>query len=379
MINNSTTKRTSWVVTAFYLLIVFEFFYMASPFALYFYSVYKPELELLNSFPALSWLTNFFLPHIAEETKSPLINMLSIIGGFFIAVGMISFIICASQVYYNKLFKKGVVTKGIYKFIRHPQYTGFVLSSFGMLLIWPRFLILITFITILFIYYILAKIEESECELKFGESYTAYKNRTYMFFPVRIPSLTPQNFKAKGYYKTLIYTVSLLLTTSLSILFANGIRHISVDTLYATYQGNTVNLSITQNDNYQINDLINIALNNSTVDSLIKPYSDQQSTYLINYILPVGIYNISEIPMSIPNDLERNSINQNHSPNIIKIIFTKAIVNSSIKISGKEILLHAKSTQPIVEVWINRLKREVTNIIYPSSNIRYLNIPVPVF
>jgi len=189
MRTNKATKRTSWVITAFYLLIVFEFFYMASPFAVYFYSVYKPELKILNHFPAISWLTNFFMPHIAEETKSPIINMLGWVGGVLFASGLLTFIICAVQVYYNKLFKNGAVTGGLYKFIRHPQYTGFIISGLGMLLIWPRFLILITFITILFIYYFLAKIEEKECEMKFGKSYTDYMNSTFMFLPFRISFL----------------------------------------------------------------------------------------------------------------------------------------------------------------------------------------------
>ena len=44
-----SARRTFWAVSAFYLLIAFEFFYMATPFALYFYSVYGPGLNISTS------------------------------------------------------------------------------------------------------------------------------------------------------------------------------------------------------------------------------------------------------------------------------------------------------------------------------------------
>ena len=53
-----TTKHTFWAITAFYLLIAFDFFDMASPFALYFYSVYGPGLNFVNSSPTLAWLSS---------------------------------------------------------------------------------------------------------------------------------------------------------------------------------------------------------------------------------------------------------------------------------------------------------------------------------
>ena len=59
-IQNRAIKRSFWGALAFYLLIAFEFFYMAGPFAAYFYSVYAPALNFFNRSPALSWLSSFF-------------------------------------------------------------------------------------------------------------------------------------------------------------------------------------------------------------------------------------------------------------------------------------------------------------------------------
>lgn len=375
-----TTKRTSGIITVFYLLIVFEFIYMASPFALYFYSVYKPGLSVLNHFPGISWLTGFFLPHIVEETKSPIINMLGLVGGLFFGLGLLMFVICAIQVYYNKLFRKGAVTGGLYKIIRHPQYTGFALSGFGMLLIWPRFLILITFVTILFVYYFLARIEEKECETKYGDSYTAYKRSTYMFLPFRIPFLSIISLgKPAKQYKTLIFITSYLSAIIISVLLANGIRKFSIGTLYTTYQEKTVNLSITKLSDYQIDDLLRIAMSNQKVDSLIKPLIGQPDLYFLNYILPSDIYYISEIPMHIPDSMNCSYGQLYQEENIYKVIIAKAIPGSKKQLKAKEILLFTRFTEAIAEVWIDMNSGNIARVLLPATKKRYENIPVPIF
>ena len=68
----TTLKKSSyWAVIAVYMLITFEFFYMASPFALYFYSLYRPGLTFLEKIPAIAWITGFFLPHRTPDRHRP--------------------------------------------------------------------------------------------------------------------------------------------------------------------------------------------------------------------------------------------------------------------------------------------------------------------
>lgn len=378
--SGKTVKRTTWAVTIFYLLIAFEFFYMASPFAIYFYSVYKPGLEFFNKFPILSWVTQFFLPHIAEDTKSPVINNIGIAGGIILGTGLIIFIICAAQVYYNKIMKKGIVTGGLYKIIRHPQYTGFALISFGMLLIWPRYLVLITFITILFVYYFLAKIEERECEHKFGQSYIDYKNKTSMFIPFGFSFF--RNLVGISLGKTqriLAYVVFYLISITLSVLIANAIRSLSVDTLYATFNDQNVCLSINKNDTAQINKIMKTAFSNQKVDSTMKTVSKQKDFRFINYILPAAMYRTSEIPMNRAHNENCNFFGRASDLNKIKIIFTKANLNTERKVSGKKILLHTQSTTPLIEVWIDISEGKVLKTFDPPKVQQYKNIPVPVF
>jgi hypothetical protein len=103
---SQTAKRTFWAVFAFYFLIAFEFLYMASPFAVYFYSVYQPGLSFLNHIPGISWLGSFFLPDIVVETKSPLLDAHNVIGAILALTGFLAFCICAAQVYYTNWLAK---------------------------------------------------------------------------------------------------------------------------------------------------------------------------------------------------------------------------------------------------------------------------------
>jgi protein-S-isoprenylcysteine O-methyltransferase Ste14 len=76
-----------------------------------------------------------------------------------------------------------LVTGGLYGYIRHPQYTGFLLITLGMLVEWATIPLLIMWPIMVAIYYHLARKEESDMEKEFGPAYGAYRQRTGMFLP----------------------------------------------------------------------------------------------------------------------------------------------------------------------------------------------------
>ena len=92
---------------------------------------------------------------------------------------------------WRKIYKseKGLVTDGLYRYVRHPQYLGLMLITTGMLIQWPTILTVIMWPILLFAYWHLAKVEEKEMESKFGQSYINYRREIGMFLP---------NFKALG-------------------------------------------------------------------------------------------------------------------------------------------------------------------------------------
>jgi protein-S-isoprenylcysteine O-methyltransferase Ste14 len=86
--------------------------------------------------------------------------------------------------YWSKAAGEGqLVTHGIYAYIRHPQYTGFLLITLGMLLDWATLPLLIMWPMLVILYYHLARREEADMAQEFGAPYEAYRRRTSMFLP----------------------------------------------------------------------------------------------------------------------------------------------------------------------------------------------------
>lgn len=77
-----------------------------------------------------------------------------------------------------------MVTDGIYRFMRHPQYTGILLVTAAILILWPTIATIIMWPVLVLTYYRLARREERWARETFGEAYCTYATRTPMFLPV---------------------------------------------------------------------------------------------------------------------------------------------------------------------------------------------------
>ncbi|MFQ6115110.1 MAG: methyltransferase family protein [bacterium] len=76
-----------------------------------------------------------------------------------------------------------LVTTGLYRFIRHPQYTGIFLFTFGWILHWPSVITLVLWPILVAAYVWLARHEEKAVIEEFGDAYRQYARRTPRFFP----------------------------------------------------------------------------------------------------------------------------------------------------------------------------------------------------
>lgn len=76
-----------------------------------------------------------------------------------------------------------LVTSGIYSKIRHPQYLGMFIFSFGLLIQWTTLLGLIMFPILTYAYYRLALKEERAVAAEFGQKYYKYASAVPRFFP----------------------------------------------------------------------------------------------------------------------------------------------------------------------------------------------------
>jgi len=159
-----------------YFLITLEMIFMVTPFALYYYSAYAPFLSGASSVPGLAWLPAFFLPHLSTD-------IVPSVGGLILLVGIGGFLIGAWQIYYAKFRKRGVVASGLYKRVRHPQYFFLGVAGLGLLIVWPRFILLLIYVNMLWFYYLLARSEEEQMRSRHGDVYLESVRGAPMFIP----------------------------------------------------------------------------------------------------------------------------------------------------------------------------------------------------
>ncbi len=76
-----------------------------------------------------------------------------------------------------------LVTRGAYKYIRHPIYCSFILGGVGAFLKDPSLPGIIILLLIFSFTFATAKVEENENIERFGETYRAYMEQTKMFIP----------------------------------------------------------------------------------------------------------------------------------------------------------------------------------------------------
>ena len=112
------------------------------------------------------------------------------LGLFFILAGLLLRWIAIFQL--RKYFTVNVsiredhqlIQKGLYRYLRHPSYSGSMLSFLGLALVfnnWITFLII--FFPILFAFLYRISVEEAELLISFGENYLAYAHRTKKLIP----------------------------------------------------------------------------------------------------------------------------------------------------------------------------------------------------
>ncbi|MBI4283730.1 MAG: isoprenylcysteine carboxylmethyltransferase family protein [Chloroflexi bacterium] len=76
-----------------------------------------------------------------------------------------------------------LVTSGLYRRVRHPQYSGLLLIIIGTFIQWPTIITVVMSPVLLLVYYRLARREEREMESRFGGQYVAYREQVPMFWP----------------------------------------------------------------------------------------------------------------------------------------------------------------------------------------------------
>jgi protein-S-isoprenylcysteine O-methyltransferase len=79
--------------------------------------------------------------------------------------------------------KQALVTEGIYAFVRHPIYAGFLFMLTGVEIILHSWLFVIVFAVVFVFIYLQSTKEESVLARHFGKEYLKYMHRSKMFIP----------------------------------------------------------------------------------------------------------------------------------------------------------------------------------------------------
>jgi len=150
-------------------------------------------------FSETKWLVeSYLLPY------GRLWAVLGAIGIVLIVVGIVMFL--AAYLHYLSRRKAGVVKTGLYSVVRHPQYLGIILATFGLFLFrrptdaWPSPLPgtfvhwmpmeIIAWLTLVFLYVLLANSEEKYLQRKHGEDFLSYKREVPFILPILPPNVS---------------------------------------------------------------------------------------------------------------------------------------------------------------------------------------------
>lgn len=330
-------------------------------------------LNLFHRWAATAWLTQFFLPHFSE-TRSAMLNVLPWLAGPLMLAGIVLFFAGAIPVYWTKLRGGGAVSTGIYAWIRHPQYVGLAILGLGTLLLWPRFLVLVSYIMMLFLYAWLAEWEEERCLARFGEGYQSYQSRTGRFLPrgwhLRLPRILPLS----GPRRPAAAFALFLLVITASVLLGFGVRRYALSQVTAFYTPAAAVLSPALLTEGELRTAYRTAATDARVETALRRAAP---TTLIIYVVPLE-WHLPDLPLE-PNPPPGG----HHQPTGFdrrhyKVLFTQARTHVP-RVSGREIVLNAYGRDPIVVARVDISGPAVTAVETPPAHVRWRDIPTPMF
>jgi protein-S-isoprenylcysteine O-methyltransferase Ste14 len=142
-------------------------------------------ISLFTEMFGAALIVYLFSPFIKYPLLTPIYNVyifppiVKILSFNLIFLGIVLIIIGWREIYNSE----GIVTKGLYKFIRHPQYLGFILLATGWIFAWPTVIVLILYPFLVGIFLYQAVSEDKLLENKYKSKFVNYKKRTGFILP----------------------------------------------------------------------------------------------------------------------------------------------------------------------------------------------------
>jgi protein-S-isoprenylcysteine O-methyltransferase Ste14 len=105
-----------------------------------------------------------------------------IVGWSLCAIGISVFLVAAFQFFEKR--NEGFVMTGLYSKVRHPQYLGIIIATLGFTVVSERPMAWIAWLTLTFIYFLLALREEEILKKKFESEIETYRRQVPFFLPL---------------------------------------------------------------------------------------------------------------------------------------------------------------------------------------------------
>jgi hypothetical protein len=224
-------------------------------------------------------MTEFFLPHMVFM-QDPLILAISYLQ-VLLVIGLVLFFTAAVPLYWGRFTGRGVVTMSFYSKVRHPQYLFLAISGFGLLLYWPRFIILIFFVTMLYVYYLLARNEEWRMKQECPGDYEKYMANIPMFLPGepggKIFALLFGWIQPKWAGILVSYVIVMVLT----VLLAMGIRNYTIRHLPTVQVNNVTLVPVFERPDNEVKELYKHIQANDKVRYFLEKHGEVNLAYIM--------------------------------------------------------------------------------------------------
>jgi hypothetical protein len=276
----------------------------------------------------------------------------------------------------------------LYRWVRHPQYVALALMGLGVLLHWPRIAVLVAFVTMLFLYYFLARSEERRCLEQFGDSYREYSERTWMFLPWLGPrgACPPGRERpGAGWQGVLAGIAAWALIVGASVWGAYRLRDYSLAHISHSSNDDVAILSPALLSPQELTQAVEVARQNPEVSGRLAAASTPGSSRLgararlLVYVVPTE-WRLPDVPM------EKQSGGGHYTPkefarNKLKVLFTRPVMlgRSGAEAQGDGIIRATVKREPIVLARVDTQTRSVEAIEHPPATVRWGDIPTPLF
>jgi hypothetical protein len=257
---------------------------------------------------------------------------------------------------------------------------GLALVGLGAFLVWPRVLVLVMYLTMLFLYALLARWEEARCSELFGEAYRAYERRTGMFLPRPLPRLGrwPASRRARVAAVLGLYVLAVVGGVGL----AYRVRDYSLSKLSALFEDDMAVLSPARLSADELRGAVGAARAEPDVRAQIGEPGPRTGKLLV-YVLP-ETWSIADLPLNPPSAATHPGTDRgHHAPSDFdrtryRVLFTRAQSHDP-EARGPAIVTTAYGREPIIVVRVDIASGKVTGVDTPPPHVRWGDISTPLF